>query len=115
MSWYTTTGVTVSAAKAEDFLALIRGHEDFGCPTQAVRHPDGYVSVVYGWRNHFPCDKLVDVLDEHVGNRDYSMTVVDEDNEIQHYGGGDVYHETEISISIWVSGEDIDIGTEAEE
>lgn len=115
MSWYTTTGVTVSAAKAEDFLALIRGHEDFGHPSQAVRHPDGAVSVVYGWQNHFPCDDLRRMLEEKVGMYGYCMTVADEGNEIQHYGCGDIYHETEISISIWVSGEDIDMGTEAEE
>lgn len=115
MSWYTTTGVTVSAAKAEDFLALIRGHEDFGHPSQAVRHPDGAVSVVYGWQNHFPCDDLRRMLEEKVGEDGFRMTVVDESNGIQDYGCGDAYHETETTISIWVSGEDMDIDKEVGE
>lgn len=115
MSWYTTTGVTVSAAKAEDFLALIRGHEDFGHPSQAVRHPDGAVSVVYDWQNHFPCDELHRLLAENIGMYGFRMTVADEGNGIQDYGCGDAYHETEISVTIWVSGKDIDLDTEGKE
>ena len=116
MSWYTTTGVTVSAEKAEAFLKAIREDEehaeDFTSPSRAVRHSDGSITLVYGWQNHFPCDELVDLLDEHVGPKDYAMTVADETNGIEEYGGGQTCHETQISISIWADGNDFDVTKE---
>lgn len=76
MSYYSTTAVTVDKEKSDELVAWI--WKNGYVPDTAVRHEDGSCTFVWGWRNHFDSEGLLERELCSLGHAHFSMATVDE-------------------------------------
>ncbi len=88
MSYYTSTGITVSPEHGEEFLRILAEGGD--APDGVSRERDGSVTAVWKDRNHFESGELFarisDFLDG-IGEDHFGMEIIDEswDSEVRGY------------------------------
>ncbi|MBR6038696.1 MAG: hypothetical protein IKP53_08265 [Candidatus Methanomethylophilaceae archaeon] len=81
MSFYTSTGLTVSPEYGEEFLRIL-AREPEDRPDEVRRTSDGSVTAVWKDRNHFDSSEMYDRISEFldgISEDDYGMEIIDED------------------------------------
>ena len=106
MSYYTSTGLTVSSEHAEEFLRILAKPGNW--PDIAARTRSGAVTAVWKDRNHFDVSDTYDEIEAFLESThaDYAMEVIDEDWNVTYEGTGELGFWT--SVEYHVHGDPID-------
>ncbi len=106
MSYYTSTGLTVSSEHAEEFLRILAKPGNW--PDIATRTRSGAVTAVWKDRNHFDDSDTYNEVEAFLESTDadYAMEVIDEDWNVTHEGTGELGFWT--SVEYHVHGDPID-------
>ena len=81
MSYYTSTGITVSPEYGEEFLRILAKYPE-DAPDEVRRTSDGSVTAVWKDRNHFDSGEMYGRISEFlydISEDDYGMEIIDED------------------------------------